>query len=66
MAFGLASQAQAKNAFDFTGPVTEHYKPSNGQVHYADAPSTSFSNGDKSSRQYSISKQTVLRRLREA
>ena len=23
------------------------YKPSNGQVHYADAPSTSFSNGDK-------------------
>ena len=26
---------------------TEGYKPSNGQVHYADAPSTSFSNGDK-------------------
>ena len=27
--------------------TTEVYKPSNGQVHYADAPSTSFSNDDK-------------------
>ena len=30
-----------------TDPVDRGYKPSNGQVHYADAPSTLFSNGDK-------------------
>ena len=29
-------------------PVDRGLQPSKGQVHYADAPSTSFSNGDKS------------------
>ena len=32
---------------DHRKPGTEGYKPSNGQVHYTDAPSTSFSNSDK-------------------
>ena len=36
-----------RQRFQETGGVADRYKPSNGQVHYADAPSTSFSNGDK-------------------
>ena len=40
-----------RQRFQQTGGVADRrrpcYKPSNGQVHYADAPSTSFSNGDK-------------------
>ena len=54
-----------RQRFQQTGGVAdrrrlEGYKPSNRQVHYADAPSTSFSNGDK------FCKQTVLRRHRQA
>ena len=37
-----------RKRFQQTGGVADRrYKPSNGQVHYADAPSTSFSYGDK-------------------
>ena len=43
---------------------TEGYKPSNGQVHYADAPLTSFSNGDKFCKAVQY-QQTVLRRIRQ-
>ena len=38
---------QTGGVADRRRPGRPRVKPSNGQVHYADAPSTSFSNGDK-------------------
>ena len=55
-AFGCQrnTKIRLRQRFQQTGGVADHcrpgrpgYKPSNGQAHYADAPSTSFSNGDK-------------------
>ena len=42
-AFGCASLSSKQVGWQIAvDPVTEGYKPSNGQVHYAGAPSTSF------------------------
>ena len=46
-AFGCHTIIQLHQRFQQTGGVADRRRPGRPRVHYADAPSTSFSNGDK-------------------